>query len=55
MSLADLLGMLGPAVISGAVTWGVVRTELRYLRRDVDAAHTRLDHHERAVHAQPRG
>lgn len=31
------------AVVNGAVTWGVVRTELKYMRRDVDRAHTRLD------------
>ena len=32
-----------PALLSGAVTWGVLKTELRYLRRDIDAAHRRLD------------
>lgn len=31
------------ALINGAVTWGVIRTELKYLRRDVDLAHLRLD------------
>jgi len=31
------------AAINGAVTWGVVRTELKYHRRDIDAAHKRLD------------
>jgi hypothetical protein len=31
------------ALASGFVTWGVIKTELRYLRRDVDAAHRRLD------------
>lgn len=28
---------------NGAVVWGVVRTELKYLRRDVDHAHQRMD------------
>lgn len=31
------------AIANGAVTWGVIRTELKYLRRDVDHAHRRLD------------
>lgn len=30
-------------LINGAVTWGVVRTELKYMRRDIDLAHKRLD------------
>ncbi|MCL4315633.1 MAG: hypothetical protein M1527_02005 [Gammaproteobacteria bacterium] len=31
------------AIVNGAVMWGVVRTELKYMRRDVDRAHKRLD------------
>lgn len=31
------------ALVNVAVTIAVVRVELRYLRRDVDAAHRRLD------------
>lgn len=31
------------ALINGAVTWGVVSVKLEWLRRDVDAAHARLD------------
>lgn len=34
------------AVVNGAIVWGVVRTELKYLRRDVDRAHKRLDDYE---------
>lgn len=35
------------AVINGAVVWGVVRTELKYHRRDIDHAHKRIDAIER--------
>ncbi len=31
------------ALLNGAVTWGVVSVKLEWLRRDVDAAHDRLD------------
>jgi hypothetical protein len=34
------------AGLNGAVVWGVVRTELKYLRRDVDHANKRIDEHE---------
>ena len=33
-------------IVNGAVTWGVVRTEMKYLRRDVDHAHKRIDDYE---------
>jgi hypothetical protein len=26
-----------------AATWGIIKTELRYMRRDINAAHRRLD------------
>lgn len=29
--------------LNGGVTWGVVRTTLWYMRRDIDRAHKRLD------------
>ena len=38
-----LLEALLPALASSGVTYGIIKTELRYLRRDVDAAHRRLD------------
>lgn len=31
------------SAVQAAVTWGIVRTELRWLRADVDHAHKRLD------------
>jgi hypothetical protein len=31
------------ALVNGFVTWGILKTELRYLRRDVDHALRRLD------------
>lgn len=37
------------AATVGAV-WGVVRVELRWLRRDVDLAHKRIDRHEDRFH-----
>lgn len=40
-----VLVVLVSAVLNGAVVWGVVRTELKYLRRDVDHAHKRIDRH----------
>lgn len=41
--MAELLPILLTGVVSGLVAWGGVRVELRYLRRDVDKAHKRLD------------
>ena len=41
--LADLVISLLGGLACGLVTWGGVRVELRYLRRDVDWAHTRID------------
>lgn len=35
--------VLATALVNGLVTWGVVKTELRYLRRDIDHAHQRAD------------
>lgn len=43
IDLDVLSGILLPAAASGLVTWGVVRTELRWLRADVDRAHQRID------------
>lgn len=43
MSLADVPGWFWGALFSAGMTWGLVRAELRYLRRDVDHAHRRID------------
>jgi hypothetical protein len=39
----DLLQIILTAVFSAGAVWGVVKVELHYLRRDIDAAHARLD------------
>jgi hypothetical protein len=31
------------ALVTAGVVFGVVKTELKYLRRDVDLAHSRID------------
>jgi hypothetical protein len=30
-------------LIAAAASWGAVRLELRYMRRDINAAHKRMD------------
>lgn len=40
---------LATAIATGLVTWGAIRVELRWLRRDVDHAHRRLDRVEGAL------
>jgi hypothetical protein len=40
---------LATAAATGFVTWGAMRVELRWLRRDVDHAHKRLDRVEGAM------
>jgi len=38
----DVLFVFVNAIASAAAVWGVMRTELKYLRRDVDLAHLRI-------------
>lgn len=38
----QVLLVLATAFLNGAVTWGVVKTQLAWLRRDVDLAHERI-------------
>lgn len=39
----ELVAIIGTALVNGLITWGVIRTEMKYLRRDVDHAHHRID------------
>lgn len=48
-----LLIAVGSGLVTGLVTWGGLRVELRYLRRDVDHAHHRLDAFERRLRRLP--
>ena len=41
--MLDVLVSLAGGLACGLVTWGGLRVELRYLRRDIDRAHDRLD------------
>lgn len=41
--MTELVISLLSGLVTGAVTWGAMRVEIRYLRRDVDRAHWRLD------------
>lgn len=34
---------IASGVVTGAITWGGILVHLKYLRRDVDRAHRRLD------------
>ena len=36
-------------LVSGGATWGALRVELRYLRRDIDNAHKRILELERGI------
>jgi len=40
--LQAIITALVTGTVSGLVTYGVMKTELKYLRRDVDLAHTRI-------------
>lgn len=39
----DILQLLVTALAAGVAAWAAVRVELRYMRRDINAAHRRLD------------
>ena len=40
--LQAIITALVTGTVSGLVTYGVMKTELKYLRRDVDHAHARI-------------
>lgn len=44
MSEGELVAMLLTAIVNGAVTFGVVKTQLAWLRRDVDMLFEMRDH-----------
>lgn len=44
MSLFEMISLaIAAGVVQGLITWGAIRVEIRYLRRDIDRAHWRLD------------
>ena len=43
MLLQAVITALVTGAVSGLVTYGVIKTELKYLRRDVDLAHARIN------------
>lgn len=43
MDMGAVVLVIVTAALNAAVSLAVVRVELRYLRRDIDAAHKRLD------------
>lgn len=55
MEELNLVNVVIQSIIAGAVAGvtfvATVKTELKYLRRDIDMAHARLDHHEERHHA----
>ena len=42
-SLIGLAVVILTAFFNGLVVYGVLKTELRYMRRDIDLAHSRID------------
>ncbi|MDH5188840.1 MAG: hypothetical protein OEW37_07785 [Rhodospirillaceae bacterium] len=42
-SLIGLAVIVLTAFFNGLVIYGVVKTELKYIRRDIDLAHARID------------
>lgn len=44
MNLIEAIGLvISAGAVQGLITWGATRVEIRYLRRDTDRAHWRLD------------
>ena len=39
-------------IVAGIAFWATVRTEIKYLRRDVDQAHQRISKHEEKHHGK---
>lgn len=43
MDILEIIKLIVPGAVCGLIAWGGMRKDLDYLRRDVDAAHRRLD------------
>lgn len=41
--MENILQILLPSIVTGLVAWGGIRTEMKYLRRDVDQVSARLN------------
>lgn len=39
----DLLPIVFTGIVTGLVAWGGIRIEMKYLRRDVDDAHRKIE------------
>ena len=39
----QLVVILVNSLVTAGVVWGILKTELKYLRRDIDLAHSRID------------
>lgn len=48
----SLVTALLSGAVCGLIAWGGVRVELRWLRRDVDLAHSRIDQLDRRVRCE---
>lgn len=57
MEAIPILQAIAIALVTGAasglVSWGAMRVELKFLRRDVDWAHRRIDRLESSRHHLP--
>jgi hypothetical protein len=45
----ELVEIVVQAFVTAAAAWAAVRVELRWLRRDVDHAHERIDRHDQQL------
>jgi len=50
----QIVALVASPIFAAGGAWAAVRIELKYLRRDVDLAHTRLDDHDDLIMDQLR-
>ncbi len=50
--LEQIISALLGGVVTGLITWGGVRVEMRWIRADLDRAHLRIDWLERRARAR---